>query len=191
MWSSELLAEHNEKLTCKGAAITSKGIHDCNVPESTRAVFCNTTELTKFMILLLAAFQQASSYKRSTLFTGEIHRLFLSLCCHCIGIVFIFLELGMGMASALSSFNKKSTLLMLTAPVKRIGRIPASWGKHAWSIGREDPRRAVHALKAGTALTLVSLLYILEPFFKGIGKNAMWAVMTVVVVLEFTAGNSH
>nr|AZQ05604.1 ALMT1 [Saccharum hybrid cultivar] len=94
----------------------------------------------------------------------------------------------MGMASALSSFNKKSTLLMLTAPVKSIGRIPSSWGRHAWSIGREDPRRAVHALKAGIALTLVSLLYILEPFFKGIGKNAMWAVMTVVVVLEFTAG---
>ena len=97
----------------------------------------------------------------------------------------------MGMASALGSFNKKSTLLMLTALVKIIGRIPASWGRHAWSIGREDPRRAVHALKAGTALTLVSLLYILEPFFKGIGKNAMWVVMTVVVVLEFTAGNSH
>ncbi|CAL5039828.1 unnamed protein product [Urochloa decumbens] len=94
----------------------------------------------------------------------------------------------MAMACALNSIDKKSTLLMLTAPVKTIGRIPASWGRHAWSIGREDPRRAVHALKAGTALTLVSLLYILEPFFKGIGKNAMWAVMTVVVVLEFTAG---
>lgn len=123
----------------------------------------------------------------------EKHQLFLSFWCHCISI-FIFVELqdvNMGMASALSSFNKKSTLLMLTAPVKSIGRIPASWGRHAWSIGREDPRRAVHALKAGIALTLVSLLYILEPFFKGIGKNAMWAVMTVVVVLEFTAGNSH
>nr|CAB3468671.1 unnamed protein product [Digitaria exilis] len=94
----------------------------------------------------------------------------------------------MAMACALNSINNKSTLLMLTAPVKTIGRIPASWGRHAWSIGREDPRRAVHALKAGTALTLVSFLYILEPFFKGIGKNAMWAVMTVVVVLEFTAG---
>jgi uncharacterized membrane protein YccC len=96
----------------------------------------------------------------------------------------------MGMlASALSSFNKKSTLLqMLTSLAKTVGRIPASWGRHAWSIGSEDPRRAVHALKAGTALTLVSLLYILEPFFQGIGKNAMWAVMTVVVVLEFTAG---
>ncbi|WVZ79054.1 hypothetical protein U9M48_026681 [Paspalum notatum var. saurae] len=94
----------------------------------------------------------------------------------------------MAMACALSSIDKKSSLLTLTAPVKKIGRIAASWGRHAWSIGREDPRRAVHALKAGTALTLVSLLYILEPFFKGIGKNAMWAVMTVVVVLEFNAG---
>ena len=51
VWSSELLAEHNEKLTCKGATITSKGIHDCNVPESTRAVFCNTIELTKHDII--------------------------------------------------------------------------------------------------------------------------------------------
>jgi hypothetical protein len=146
------------------------------------------------MILLLAAFQQARFHiKEVPYMYREKHRLFLSFWCHCIGI-FIFVELqdvNMGMASALSSFNKNSTLLMLTAPVKSIGRIPASWGRHAWSIGREDPRRAVHALKAGIALTLVSLLYILEPFFKGIGKNAMWAVMTVVVVLEFTAGNSH
>ncbi|XP_062229505.1 aluminum-activated malate transporter 12-like [Phragmites australis] len=92
-------------------------------------------------------------------------------------------------ACGLNSSDKKISLLMrLTAPLKKIGRIPALWERHAWSIGREDPRRAIHALKAGTALALVSLLYILEPFFKGIGKNAMWAVMTVVVVLEFTAG---
>jgi hypothetical protein len=89
----------------------------------------------------------------------------------------------MVMACALNYSSEKKTSFL---------RIPASWGRYAWSIGRDDPRRAVHALKAGTALTLVSLLYILEPFFNGIGKNAMWAVMTVVVVLEFTAGNwSH
>ncbi|KAL6873491.1 hypothetical protein ACP4OV_013573 [Aristida adscensionis] len=92
------------------------------------------------------------------------------------------------MACAPNSCDKNHGLAMLAAPVKKIARVPASWGRRAWSIGREDPRRAIHALKAGTALTLVSLLYILEPFFKGIGKNAMWAVMTVVVVLEFTAG---
>ncbi|KAL6906354.1 hypothetical protein ACP4OV_003955 [Aristida adscensionis] len=94
----------------------------------------------------------------------------------------------MAVACALNSSNSKNSLLMITKPVKKISRIPALWGRHAWIIGREDPRRAIHALKAGTALTLVLLLYILEPLFKGIGKNAMWAVMTVVVVLEFTAG---
>lgn len=54
--------------------------------------------------------------------------------------------------------------------------------------GREDPRRVIHAFKVGVSLTLVSLLYLMEPLFKGIGENAIWAVMTVVVVLEFTAG---
>ncbi|PKI46895.1 hypothetical protein CRG98_032706 [Punica granatum] len=57
-----------------------------------------------------------------------------------------------------------------------------------WEVGHEDPRRVIHSLKVGTSLTLVSLLYLMEPLFKGIGENSIWAVMTVVVVLEFTAG---
>ncbi|KAL5223666.1 hypothetical protein ABZP36_010305 [Zizania latifolia] len=92
------------------------------------------------------------------------------------------------MACAPDPSNDKNSSSILSQQVKKISRIPASWGAHAWSIGREDPRRAIHALKVGTALALVSLLYILEPLFKGVGKNAMWAVMTVVVVQEFTAG---
>lgn len=55
-------------------------------------------------------------------------------------------------------------------------------------VGQEDPCRVIHSLKVGFSLTLVSLLYLLEPVFKGIGQNSIWAVMTVVVVLEFTAG---
>ncbi|CAH8278056.1 unnamed protein product [Arabidopsis lyrata] len=60
--------------------------------------------------------------------------------------------------------------------------------KNLWNVGKEDPRRVIHAMKVGVALTLVSLLYLMEPFFKGVVKNALWAVMTVVVVLEFSAG---
>ncbi|CAI0431002.1 unnamed protein product [Linum tenue] len=56
-----------------------------------------------------------------------------------------------------------------------------------WKVCKDDPRRAIHAVKVGLALTLVSMLYLLEPLFEGIGQNAIWAVMTVVV-LEFTAG---
>ncbi|KHN01683.1 Aluminum-activated malate transporter 12 [Glycine soja] len=55
-------------------------------------------------------------------------------------------------------------------------------------MGRDDPRRVIHAFKVGFSLTLVSLLYLLDPSFQGIGENVMWAVMTVVVVFEFTAG---
>jgi hypothetical protein len=59
-----------------------------------------------------------------------------------------------------------------------------------WKVGHDDPRRVIHSLKVGLSLTLVSLLYLMEPLFNGIGlgQNAIWAVMTVVVVLEFTAG---
>lgn len=60
--------------------------------------------------------------------------------------------------------------------------------KTMWKVGHDDPRRVIHAFKVGLSLTLVSLLYLMEPLFKGIGNNAVWSVMTVVVVLEFTAG---
>ncbi|KAF8379110.1 hypothetical protein HHK36_028539 [Tetracentron sinense] len=58
----------------------------------------------------------------------------------------------------------------------------------AWKIGREDPRRVIHSVKVGLSLTLVSLLYLTDPLFQGFRNNAMWAVMTVVVLFEFTVG---
>ncbi|KAG7547100.1 Aluminum-activated malate transporter [Arabidopsis suecica] len=76
------------------------------------------------------------------------------------------------------------TKWMVLEPSEKIKRIP----KRLWSVGKEDPRRVIHALKVGLSMTLVSLLYLMEPLFKGIGSNAIWAVMTVVVVLEFSAG---
>ncbi|XP_061362755.1 aluminum-activated malate transporter 12-like [Gastrolobium bilobum] len=70
----------------------------------------------------------------------------------------------------------------------KVKRFPSLARRTTWKVGKEDPRRVVHSLKVGMALTIVSLLYLMEPLFKGIGKNAMWAVMTVVVVMEFTVG---
>ncbi|KAI4300553.1 hypothetical protein L6164_033920 [Bauhinia variegata] len=55
-------------------------------------------------------------------------------------------------------------------------------------IGKDDPRRVTHSLKVGIALTLVSLLYYWRPLYDGFGVAGMWAVMTVVVVFEFTVG---
>ncbi|CAE6215653.1 unnamed protein product [Arabidopsis arenosa] len=79
------------------------------------------------------------------------------------------------------SRKKRKNVLKLPKKMKKIL-------KNLWNVGKEDPRRVIHAMKVGVALTLVSLLYLMEPFFKGVVKNALWAVMTVVVVLEFSAG---
>jgi hypothetical protein len=70
----------------------------------------------------------------------------------------------------------------------KVKRFPGLVRREIWKVGKDDPRRILHSLKVGLALALVSLLYLMEPLFKGIGSNAMWAVMTVVVVMEFTVG---
>lgn len=72
--------------------------------------------------------------------------------------------------------------------MEKMRRLPRTVCQKIWEVGREDPRRVIHSLKVGLALTLVSLLYLMETLFEGVGQNAIWAVMTVVVVLEFTAG---
>ncbi|KAK8489053.1 hypothetical protein V6N13_094696 [Hibiscus sabdariffa] len=56
------------------------------------------------------------------------------------------------------------------------------------NLGQDDPRRIVHSLKVGLAITLVSLFYYFEPLYDGFGDSAMWAVLTVVLVFEFFVG---
>ncbi|XP_043719397.1 aluminum-activated malate transporter 10 [Telopea speciosissima] len=60
--------------------------------------------------------------------------------------------------------------------------------KKAWSLGVEDPKKFIHCVKVGMALTIVSLFYYMRPLYDGVGGNAMWAVMTVVVVFEYSVG---
>ncbi|MCD7461653.1 hypothetical protein HAX54_046736 [Datura stramonium] len=55
-------------------------------------------------------------------------------------------------------------------------------------IGKDDPRRVIHSLKVGLALTLVSLFYYFQPLYNSFGVSTMWAIMTVVVVFEFSVG---
>ncbi|VFQ71422.1 unnamed protein product [Cuscuta campestris] len=56
------------------------------------------------------------------------------------------------------------------------------------ALAKDDPRRVIHSFKVGLSLTLVSLLYYLHPFYKSFGVSTMWAVVTVVVVFEFSVG---
>ncbi|OMO95014.1 Aluminum-activated malate transporter [Corchorus capsularis] len=60
----------------------------------------------------------------------------------------------------------------------------------AWKarqLGKEDPRRVYHSLKVGLALTLITIFYYFKPVYD-YGENAMWAILTVVLVLEFSVG---
>lgn len=87
--------------------------------------------------------------------------------------------------------NNNWVPIMKKLHINVIGEKMKKFPRTIWRIGKEDPRRVIHSLKVGISLTLVSLLYLMEPLFKGFGSNAIWAVMTVVVVLEFTAGNNN
>ncbi|TKY50685.1 Aluminum-activated malate transporter 12 [Spatholobus suberectus] len=92
------------------------------------------------------------------------------------------------MAETSTSNRSSNQLRYIYSFIDKVKRFPGLARRATWEVGKEDPRRVVHSLKVGSALTLVSLLYLMEPLFKGIGQNAMWAVMTVVVVMEFTVG---
>ncbi|MCL7032936.1 hypothetical protein MKW94_027076 [Papaver nudicaule] len=55
-------------------------------------------------------------------------------------------------------------------------------------LGKDDPRRITHSIKVGVTLALVSLLYYFSPVYGGFGSSTMWAILTVVVVFEFSVG---
>ncbi|KAL6566997.1 hypothetical protein OROMI_015401 [Orobanche minor] len=71
---------------------------------------------------------------------------------------------------------------------KMIGNAVVEAAKDGKKLGEEDPRRVVHSLKVGLAITAVSLFYYFDFLYQGFGVNAMWAVMTVVLVFEFSVG---
>jgi len=55
-------------------------------------------------------------------------------------------------------------------------------------IGQDDPRRVIHSFKVGLALVLIYILHHFRPSFYGFGDNIIWAVLTVVIVLELSVG---
>ena len=62
-------------------------------------------------------------------------------------------------------------------------------------VGKDDPRRIVHSLKLGLAATMVSSFYYFEPLYDSFGASSIWAIITVIVVFEFSVGklayNAH
>ncbi|KAK8657609.1 hypothetical protein V6N13_035839 [Hibiscus sabdariffa] len=57
-----------------------------------------------------------------------------------------------------------------------------------YKMGRSDPRKVVFAMKAGLSLTSASLLMLFKEPLRGAGEYSIWAILTVVVVFEFSVG---
>ncbi|KAG0488338.1 hypothetical protein HPP92_007149 [Vanilla planifolia] len=62
-----------------------------------------------------------------------------------------------------------------------------SFAHKLWTIGANDPKKAIHALKVGLALSLVSLFYYVRPLYDGVAGSAIAAILTVAVVFEYHA----
>ncbi|XP_027168137.1 aluminum-activated malate transporter 9 [Coffea eugenioides] len=60
----------------------------------------------------------------------------------------------------------------------------------AWDTGKADPRVVVFSAKMGLAMMLISLLIFLKQptAMKDLSRYSVWAILTVVVVFEFSIG---
>ncbi|KZV48526.1 aluminum-activated malate transporter 9 [Dorcoceras hygrometricum] len=58
--------------------------------------------------------------------------------------------------------------------------------KKAMEMGRNDPRKIIYALKMGFALALVSLFIFWKKPLHDVSQYAIWAILTVIVMFEFS-----
>lgn len=97
-------------------------------------------------------------------------------------------ELGLGRSDGVEDGSTKPSLWRSACDkIHRLWLQVRETSVKAYEMGRSDPRKVVFAAKVGLALSLISLLILFkEP--ETISSYSIWAVMTVVVVFEFSIG---
>lgn len=75
-----------------------------------------------------------------------------------------------------------------------LDRITKSWEDlqeflvKVYEMGRSDPRQIIFAAKSGFALAFVSVLIFFKEPLDYISQYCIWAILTVIVVFEFSIG---
>ncbi|KAJ6676945.1 ALUMINUM-ACTIVATED MALATE TRANSPORTER 10 [Salix viminalis] len=69
-----------------------------------------------------------------------------------------------------------------------LGKQVQDFAYRGYHMGKSDPRKIVFSAKLGLALMLISLLIFLKEPIKELSQHFVWAILTVVVVFEFSIG---
>ncbi|GKC58511.1 aluminum-activated malate transporter 4-like protein [Tanacetum coccineum] len=62
---------------------------------------------------------------------------------------------------------------------------------HGLEMGRSDPKQVIFAAKSGLAIAIVSALLFVTEHLPYISNNIIWAILTVVLVFEFSIVSKH
>ncbi|MCO5574839.1 hypothetical protein L7F22_028632 [Adiantum nelumboides] len=82
----------------------------------------------------------------------------------------------------------RNSLRFMGSSVKELGCSFVSFFTSIWEAAWKEPAKTIHAFKMGLALTLAFLLVLLKAPYELFGSHAIWAIMTLIVVFEFSIG---